>query len=204
MVLFTLDNRGVITLSEGKGLEALGLVPKEVVGKSVFDLYRDRPVFLEKARRALAGEPINATIELAGAVFEIRSSSLRAENGEVAGVIGVAIDVTERKRIVQRLKETEARYRTLVEHVPAVTYVQEATGSNAVTYVSPQIEPMLGYKPEECISDPEHWIKILPPADRERVFAEDKRTNETSEPFGIEYRQFAKDGRVVWVRDEAV
>jgi PAS domain S-box-containing protein len=63
---------------------------------------------------------------------------------------------------------------------------------------------MLGYKPEECTSDPEHWMKILHPADRRRVLAEDKHTNETGEPFSMEYRQFAKDGRVVWVRDEAV
>src|SRR5918997_407360 len=56
VILFALDNRGVITLSEGKGLEALGLKPNETVGQSVFDVYRDRPGFLESARRALAGE----------------------------------------------------------------------------------------------------------------------------------------------------
>jgi signal transduction histidine kinase len=50
----------------------------------------------------------------------------------------------------------------------------------------------------------EHWIKVLHPADRRRVLAEDERTGETGEPFSMEYRQFAKDGRVVWVRDEAV
>jgi PAS domain S-box-containing protein len=106
--------------------------------------------------------------------------------------------------MVERLREAETRYRTLVEQVPAVTYVQDASGSNAVTYLSPQIEDMLGYKPEECTSDPGYWIKTLHPADRERVLAEDERTNETGEPFSMEYRQFAKDGRVVWVRDEAV
>jgi PAS domain S-box-containing protein len=126
------------------------------------------------------------------------------EEGEVVALEGIVYDVTQRERTEKRLWEAEERYRTLVEQVPAVTYIQEATGSNAVTYVSPQIELMLGYKPEECTSDPEHWIKILHPADRRRVLAEDERTGETGEPFSMEYRQFAKDGRVVWVRDEAV
>jgi PAS domain S-box-containing protein len=128
------------------------------------------------------------------------------EEGEVVVALeGIVYDVTERERVVEKLREAEERYRTLVEQVPAVTYVQEASGSNAVTYLSPQIEDMLGYKPEECTCrDPGYWIKILHPADRERVLAEDKRTNETGEPFSMEYRQFAKDGRVVWVRDEAV
>ena len=63
---------------------------------------------------------------------------------------------------------------------------------------------MLGYKPEEWTSDPDQWIKIMHPADRERVLAEVARTDETGDPFRMEFRQFARDGRVVWVRDEAV
>ncbi len=126
------------------------------------------------------------------------------ERGEVLALEGVVYDVTERERAEERLREVETRYRTLVEQVPAVTYVQEAAGARAVTYVSPQIELMLGYRPEECIFDPEHWIKVMHPADRRRVLAEDERTEETGEPFRMEYRQFARDGRVVWIRDEAV
>ncbi len=118
-------------------------------------------------------------------------------------VLAIMRDVTERKEAEARLQGIDQRYRVLIEHIPAVTYVQEATGSNAVTYVSPQMAAMLGYKPEECVADPDHWTKILHPEDRERVLAEDTRTNETGEPFRMEYRQFAKDGRVVWVRDEA-
>src|SRR5918997_5525753 len=78
------------------------------------------------------------------------------EQGEVVALEGIVYDVTERERVVERLREAETRYRTLVEQVPAVTYVQEVNGSNAVTYLSPQIEDMLGYKPEECTSDPDY------------------------------------------------
>jgi two-component system, sensor histidine kinase and response regulator len=87
--------------------------------------------------------------------------------------------------------------------IPVVTYVQEVTYPNVTTHVGRQVTTLLGYEPKECTSDPEHWIKILHPDDKERVLDEARRTNETGEPFRMEYRQFAKDGSVVWVRDEA-
>ncbi len=102
--------------------------------------------------------------------------------------------------------ETETRYRTLVEQIPAITYVQEPPGSSspkAVTYVSPQYETILGYPPELNMIDKEHWLTTIHPEDRERVLAENARTDETGEPFKVEYRVIARDGRVVWLRDEA-
>src|SRR3712207_8811504 len=74
---------------------------------------------------------------------------------------------------------------------------------SAVTYVSPQYETILGYPPESQIIDEEHWLGTIHPEDRERVLAEEVRTDETGEPFKVEYRVVAADGRVVWVRDEA-
>src|SRR5215207_8525071 len=73
----------------------------------------------------------------------------------------------------------------------------------AITYMSPQYEALLGYPAETEILDEEHWLRMLHPDDRERVLAEEIRTDETGEPFKIEYRLIARDGRVVWVRDEA-
>jgi PAS domain S-box-containing protein len=102
--------------------------------------------------------------------------------------------------------EAQTRYRTLVEQIPAITYVQEPLESSnpkAVTYVSPQYETILGYPPELNMFDEAHWLTTIHPEDRERVLAEDVRTDETGEPFKVEYRVIAGDGRVVWLRDEA-
>ena len=107
----------------------------------------------------------------------------------------------------RRYKEAERRYRSLVEQIPAVTYVQEPIESDnpkAVTYMSPQYETMLGYPPEKEILDEEHWLRTLHPEDRDRVLAEEERTDATGDPFEMEYRVIAGDGRVVWVRDQAV
>src|SRR5215216_3251805 len=122
-----------------------------------------------------------------------------------------AIEREVREAEVRREREkaldlSEDRFSRLVEQIPAVTYVQEPIDSDtpkAITYMSPQYEAMFGYPPETEILDEEAWLRMLHPDDRERVLAEELRTDETGEPFRIEYRQIARDGRVVWVRDEA-
>jgi diguanylate cyclase (GGDEF)-like protein/PAS domain S-box-containing protein len=125
------------------------------------------------------------------------------EFGRVVALEGLIYDVTEREQAEERLREAEERYRTLVERVPAIVYVQEAAEPSRTTYVSPQNEAILGYPPDECLADPEHWIRIMHPDDRGRVLEEDRRTNGSGDSFAMEYRQFAKDGRLVWLRDEA-
>ena len=112
----------------------------------------------------------------------------------------------ERERAQKALDRSEDRFRRLVEQIPAVTYVQEPIDSDtpkAITYMSPQYEALLGYPAETEILDEEHWLRMLHPDDRERVLAEELRTDETGEPYRIEYRLIARDGRVVWVHDEA-
>ncbi|MDH4111674.1 MAG: PAS domain-containing protein [Actinomycetota bacterium] len=95
------------------------------------------------------------------------------------------------------------RYRSMVEHGPAVSYI-DATDENASSiYISPQIEALLGYAPQEWVDDPELWPRLLHPDDRARALAENERHNETGDLFRMEYRMIHRDGRVVWVHDEA-
>lgn len=111
---------------------------------------------------------------------------------------------SELPREAAERRRAEARYRALVENIPAVVYTQRPGQPSLTTYISPQIEVVAGYSPREILADPRHWIQTLHPEDRERVLAEDRRTNETGEPFRMEYRQRTRDGEWVWVRDEAV
>lgn len=109
--------------------------------------------------------------------------------------------VTER---TQELRETEAKYRTLVEQLPAITYVAEFGRDGRWLYVSPQIETLLGFTAAEWIANPQLWIQQLQPADRDRVLAEEDRSWQTGTPFRAEYRTRTSAGRVAWFRDEAV
>ncbi len=121
-------------------------------------------------------------------------------------LVGTVHDITEREEAEKRRREAEERYRVLVETVPAVTYTDRANGTypNIAIYTSPQIEALVGYSAEEWL-DPTRdlWQERLHPEDRAWVLAADARSKSTGEPFGAEYRLLAKDGRVVWVRDEA-
>ena len=98
VVLFATDRAGVFTLIEGKGLDALGIRPGEMVGRSISDVYRGRPDILGQMRRGLAGEECTSTTEIGGVVFQYRVTPFRGQGGEVAGIIGIATDITERKR----------------------------------------------------------------------------------------------------------
>ena len=91
----------------------------------------------------------------------------------------------------------------MVEDGPAITYIDGVDENASTLYISPQVEAMLGFSPEEWYADDEMWPRILHPDDRARALAENTRHNETGEPFRLEYRMFAKDGHVVWVHDEA-
>ncbi|HJQ29682.1 MAG TPA: PAS domain S-box protein, partial [Rubrobacter sp.] len=91
-----------------------------------------------------------------------------------------------------------------LERVPAVTYVQEIGHNDTAVYVSPQVEALTGYSTKDFEEDPDLWYGAIHPDDIGRVIAEDERTDETGEPFSMEYRMVRRDGGVVWVRNEAV
>ena len=116
---------------------------------------------------------------------------------------GFAIDITERKQAEDGLRRAETRYRTLVEQLPLAVYVDRMDASSSNIYTSPQIEALLGYSVEEWVSDPSLFVELLHPDDREHILEAHERTHATGEPLCLEYRLRARDGRWVWLRDEA-
>ena len=113
---------------------------------------------------------------------------------EVAGRLEVAL---------ARADEIEAMYRSLVEALPTITYT-EAVDTHCSLSVSPQIEVVLGYTQEEWLGNSLLWEELVHPDDRDRVVEACDLANRSGEPFRAEYRMIAKDGRVVWIRDEAI
>jgi two-component system cell cycle sensor histidine kinase/response regulator CckA len=107
IIVFALDREGVFTLSEGHGLAAFGLEPGQVVGLSVFDVYRDAPEVIRLVRRALAGEEFHETVDLRDRVLEAWYSPQQDREGLVTGVLGVAIDITERRQLEAQLRQAQ-------------------------------------------------------------------------------------------------
>ena len=128
---------------------------------------------------------------------------IRGEDGAPMFWQGVIFDVTERKATEDKLRAAEERYRTLVEQLPVAVYMDAVDDLSTALYISPQYERITGYSAHQRMHDPELWVRMLHPEDRKRVLTESARTNQTGDPFDVEYRIIGADGGVVWLHDHA-
>ncbi|HEU4355123.1 MAG TPA: PAS domain-containing protein [Actinomycetota bacterium] len=140
-----------------------------------------------------------------GAVIWIRDGAVpvRDEDGNIVFWQGVLYDITAGKRHEHQLEEARERYQALVENLPAVVYLVAPDDDRRTLWVSPQVEQALGYAREEWLEQPDIWMELLHPEDREPALAALDAHNETGEPWSREYRLIASDGRAVWFRDVA-
>lgn len=104
VVLLNIDAHGIFTLLEGKGLERLNIQANDVVGRSVFDVFANLPDVVREFNRALGGEVVTATAQIADTIFEAQLCPVRDPVGQVLSVIGVATDVTERKQAEETIR----------------------------------------------------------------------------------------------------
>jgi PAS domain S-box-containing protein len=130
----------------------------------------------------------------------------RDADGRPSLLQGVMIDITARKDAERRTSEAETAYRTLIEQIPAITYVEIPSADpteSRLAYVSPQAERIIGRSVHELIDDPGHFGRVLHPEDRERIIAANEEANTSGQPFDEEYRIVRDDGRVVWLHSRA-
>jgi PAS domain S-box-containing protein len=153
VILYRIDYRGFITLLEGKGLSTLGLQPQEVVGKSIFELYGDYPDFLLAIQRALSGEEVIETLELTSVVLESRFIPVRNEHNEVTSIIGVAIDITERRQAEEQLRKLSRA----VEQSASTIVITDLNGD--IEFVNPTFTKKTGYTEAEAIGQNPRILK---------------------------------------------
>jgi PAS domain S-box-containing protein len=139
-----------------------------------------------------------------GHIFPVEvSTSLFAFEGREL-VLGIDRDITERRRAEAALQKAEAKYRTLVEQLPAATYIVEYGEITNPIYVSPQIESIFGFTAEEWLADANLWVNQLHPEDREKVLAEFSLRDELNQPIDLDYRIVTRQGRIRWIHDQSV
>jgi PAS domain S-box-containing protein len=84
-----------------------------------------------------------------------------------------------------------------------IAYTEQVDDGKTLS-IGPEIETVLGYTQTEWMADPFIWLKLMHPEDRDRVVRACDLSNATGEPFRADYRMIARDGRVVWFRDESI
>jgi len=121
----------------------------------------------------------------------------------LAGLAGVFFAGDTSARAGDPAPDIEARYKVLIEQLPAVVFMAYLDQGGGEAYVSPQIEATLGFTQEEWLEDPVLWYRQVHPADKERWSIEAAGMFLSGKPLSSSYRVMARDGRVVWFHCEA-
>ena len=116
---------------------------------------------------------------------------------------GLMVDIGEYRRTERQMREAEAKYRSLVEGLPAVVYIAEFGKDAAWTYISPKVESILGFTPDEWTGQADLWRERILPEDRELALNAEMRLLNGEPRMHCEYRIIGKNGRVIWIHEEA-
>ena len=200
ITIFAIDNQGRFTLSEGKGLDRVGLKPGENVGGSALDLYAGT-TFVEYNGRVLTGKDViehvftggsvDAINELHGVYFDNHIGPIRDTEGKVVGIVGVATDITDRRQAEDALRESEELYRSLVEAAPDVVYTISAE-DGSITSLNPAFEMITGWSRGEWLGKP--FTGIVHPDDQPAAIETFRKTLRGEEPPVYQLRILCKSG----------
>ena len=139
-----------------------------------------------------------------GSTFTCELAITKLERGGRTFFTGTLRDLTEIVLAEEQRAAAEMRYRSLIENIPLVTYMNSVEEPFTSLYMSPQVEALLGYTQEEWGAQPELAHDGIHPDDRQRVAALAREAREQGNPTRCEFRFIARDGRVVWVLDQTI
>ena len=206
--IFVEDLAGNVLDVNAAACQLHGLSREELIGKNVTDLVpasqREQvraqyPGLARESAQIIEGESVHAD----GRIIPVELRATGIDYGGQPAVLLHVRDITERRRAEQHMREAQGRYQTLVEQLPAITYMAEF-GDGRWLYVSPQIESLLGFSVAKWMTEKCPWLEHVHADDRPQVLAAEAVCQSTGEKFVAEYRMKARDGHVVWFSDHAV
>ncbi|HEV8103303.1 MAG TPA: PAS domain S-box protein [Gaiellaceae bacterium] len=203
--LVRLDPGALIAAWSPGAAELYGHTEADAVGRPLAELFVDA----EQARELLAavqtGErPAGVRVmqrRADGGEFEAALALLPAGASSEGGTMLVVRDVEALSRAVASGAELEAKYQSLIAHVPAISYARLPEAGATRQFMTERVRRLLGYSSRELLVDRELFVRLVHPEDRDRVADELGVLPEPGGATRIEYRLIARDGRTVWVED---
>jgi PAS domain S-box-containing protein len=198
--IFTLDRNGIVTVVEGRRMDNAMLHREQVIGMSIYDLLQAIPFpYLEESLQELyAGKPINRLIELFNRAYEAHVTPTFDSTGAVDGALGVFFEATDQRRTQEALRETEEKYRSILESIEDGYYEVDLHGN--FTVVNDAFARILGYSKEDFMGkaarEYNRYTDEANAALVERVFNEVYRTGL---PARVETKVIHTDGSVRFV-----
>ncbi len=201
-----LDSEGVVRRVNRADCTLLGYEAVEMLGRPIsnFIAAADRKVSQEAIRRKLSGEQPRTPTQRrflrrdgCELLVEIHDVLVRDAEGRTVGIRTALLDITERKRAEEALRESEERFRQVAES--AGEWLWEVDSRGIYTYASPVVERVLGFKPEDLVGRL-HFYDLFHPEDKEKDKAAALAIIAAKEPFRDRVNcDLHKDGRAVWL-----
>lgn len=185
-----------------------GIAEAQLIGRTDYDLFERNQAesFRAYDRRAIAAKAPSVNEEWVTyaddghrELLETIKTPIYDPGGQLLGVLGIAWDITEKKRFEEELVRERTRFINLVDSVDGIVWEADAL-TLRFTYVSREAERLLGYLIEDWSSE-QFWYQHLHPEDRERVYTATVTATARGENHELSYRFLAADGRVVWIQD---
>ncbi|HVS52137.1 MAG TPA: PAS domain S-box protein [Opitutaceae bacterium] len=201
---------GAIVFASPRTQELFGFRAEELRGRNVLDFVaagergRARADFEKLLREEHVAGAEYALVPRSGEHFcgEISAALMHSTEGAANGIVLVTRDVTSRKRAEDTLRESEERFRQVVETIAEVFWMTDP-GRQHVLYVSPSFEKIWGRSCAELCRDQSVWLESLHPEDRERVCRAGERAAAAAGRYDEIYRIVRPDGAVRWIRERA-
>jgi len=203
------DVSGHVRDANPAALTLLGYPRAELLRLSAGDLVGPELDWIAELARLLREEHWEGDVTFrtkggASVPVEVRAKAMAGPEGSL--YVAFLRDLTQRQHLEQELRASEAKYRSLVEHLPAVVYTLANDEQQTTTYFGSQFEALTGVSPEEALeqSRRQPWIDFVHPDDRARVMEVERLSESLGTPFRSEHRIVRSDGSYVWIRDECV
>jgi two-component system cell cycle sensor histidine kinase/response regulator CckA len=209
-VIYSVDRDLRVTGVSPSVEKVLGYRPEDMIGRTLSELNLLTSESLQEAivdiGRGFAGEPLGieeykfVAADGSRRLGELRSAPIRSRKGEIIGLIGVGRDITEREETLSALRESEERYRLVIENANDAIYIAQ---DGVIKFPNPRTLDLLGYMPDKLLEIP--FANHVHPEDREVVRERHmKRLLGEPVPTPYTFRAITKDGRQLWVEVNAV